>query len=101
MIHRATVLGAVAVTSLVLFAVAAVGARAEPSFARKTITISIGYTAGGSYDLYGRLVARHLGRHIAGQPTVPTSQPPISGATAAAAAPAAAQMPTARPRFSP
>ena len=24
----------------------------EPFFARKTITISIGYTAGGSYDLY-------------------------------------------------
>ena len=38
---------------------------------------------------------------MAGQPTFPTSQPPISGATAAIAAPDAAQMPTARPRFSP
>ena len=33
---------------------------AEQFFVRKTVTISIGYTAGGSYDLYGRLVARHL-----------------------------------------
>jgi len=84
MIHRATVLGAVAVTSLVLFAVAAVGARAESSFARKTITISIGYTAGGSYDLYGRLVARHLGRHIAGQPTVVAQNMPGAGSLKAA-----------------
>jgi tripartite-type tricarboxylate transporter receptor subunit TctC len=37
---------------------------AEPFFARKTVSVSIGYTAGGSYDLYGRLVARHLGRHL-------------------------------------
>ena len=41
---------------------------AEQFFARKTVTISIGYTAGGSYDLYGRLVARHLGKHIPGAP---------------------------------
>jgi hypothetical protein len=38
---------------------------AEPAFfARKTITVTIGYSAGGSYDLYGRLLARHLGKHI-------------------------------------
>src|SRR5437588_2334687 len=84
MIHRATVLGAVAVTSLVLFAVAAVGARAESSSARKTITISIGYTAGGSYDLYGRLVARHIGRHIPGQPTVVAQNMPGAGSLKAA-----------------
>jgi len=42
----------------------------EPFFARKTITISIGYTAGGSYDLYGRLVARHIGKHIPGRPNI-------------------------------
>src|SRR3954470_17494547 len=42
----------------------------EAFFARKTITISIGFTAGGSYDLYGRLVARHLGEHLPGKPAV-------------------------------
>jgi tripartite-type tricarboxylate transporter receptor subunit TctC len=57
----------------------------EPFFARKTITVSIGYTAGGSYDLYGRLVARHLGKHILGQPTVVAQNMPGTGSLKAAA----------------
>jgi tripartite-type tricarboxylate transporter receptor subunit TctC len=57
----------------------------EPFLARKTITISIGYTAGGSYDLYGRLVARHLGKHIPGQPTVVAQNMPGTGSLKAAA----------------
>src|SRR5437588_2287292 len=57
----------------------------EQFFARKTITISIGYTAGGSYDLYGRLVARHLGKHIPGQPTVVAQNMPGTGSLKAAA----------------
>src|SRR5215813_884391 len=56
----------------------------EPFFARKTITISIGYTAGGSYDLYGRLVARHLGKHVPGQPTVIAQNMPGAGSLKAA-----------------
>jgi tripartite-type tricarboxylate transporter receptor subunit TctC len=36
----------------------------------KTVTIVVGYSAGGGYDQYARLVARHLGRHIPGQPNV-------------------------------
>jgi len=35
-----------------------------------TIDMEIGYSAGGGYDLYARLVARHLGRHIPGNPAV-------------------------------
>jgi tripartite-type tricarboxylate transporter receptor subunit TctC len=62
----------------------AVGRAAEPFFAHKTITISIGYTAGGSYDLYGRLVARHIGRHIPGQPTVVAQNMPGAGSLKAA-----------------
>jgi tripartite-type tricarboxylate transporter receptor subunit TctC len=57
----------------------------EPFFARKTITISIGYTAGGSYDLYGRLVARHIGKHIPGQPIVVAQNMPGTGSLKAAA----------------
>ena len=56
----------------------------EAFFARKTITISIGYTAGGSYDLYGRLVARHLGKHIPGRPTVVAQNMPGIGSLKAA-----------------
>src|ERR1700716_4692994 len=57
----------------------------EPCFARKTITISIGYTAGGSYDLYGRLVARHIGKHIPGLPIVVAQNMPGTGSLKAAA----------------
>src|SRR5262249_21061911 len=34
----------------------------------KTIRLLIGYSAGGVYDLYARLLARHMGRHIPGSP---------------------------------
>ncbi len=57
---------------------------ADQFFARRTITITIGYTAGGSYDLYGRMVARHLGRHISGQPTVIAQNMPGAGSLKAA-----------------
>ena len=41
------------------------------SFKGKTIAILIGPgTAGSGYDLYGRLVARHLSRHVPGEPNV-------------------------------
>ncbi len=56
----------------------------EQFFARKTVTVTIGYTAGGSYDLYGRLVARHLGRHIPGQPAVIAQNMPGTGSLKAA-----------------
>ena len=36
----------------------------------KTVDLYIGYSAGGGYDVYARLVARHLGKHIPGNPTV-------------------------------
>jgi tripartite-type tricarboxylate transporter receptor subunit TctC len=57
---------------------------AEPFFARKTITIYIGYTAGGSYDLYARLIARHLGKHVPGNPTVVAQNMPGAGSMKAA-----------------
>ena len=36
----------------------------------KTVDLNIAYSVGGGYDLYARLVARHLGKHIPGNPTV-------------------------------
>jgi tripartite-type tricarboxylate transporter receptor subunit TctC len=77
-------------TTLLTAAILALGVSAaraqtaEPFFARKTISIYIGYTAGGSYDLYGRLIARHLGRHIPGQPTVVAQNMPGAGSLKAA-----------------
>jgi tripartite-type tricarboxylate transporter receptor subunit TctC len=75
---------ALAAAALVLTAQAAQAEPAEPFYARKTVTISIGYTAGGSYDLYGRLVARHLGRHVPGNPAVVAQNMPGAGSMKAA-----------------
>jgi tripartite-type tricarboxylate transporter receptor subunit TctC len=42
----------------------------------KTITMLIGYTSGGGYDLYARVLSRHMGRHIPGNPAmVPQNMP--------------------------
>lgn len=45
-------------------------ALAQDFYAGKTITIIVGSAPGGSYDLYARIVARHLGKHIPGNPTL-------------------------------
>ena len=39
-------------------------------FKGKQVSLYIGFSAGGTYDLYGRVVARHIGKHIPGNPTV-------------------------------
>jgi len=36
----------------------------------KTINLVIGYSVGGGYDLYARVLAKHIGKHIPGAPTV-------------------------------
>jgi tripartite-type tricarboxylate transporter receptor subunit TctC len=72
------------VATLVLAAGKVAAQPVEEFFARKTVTITVGYTAGGSYDLYGRMVARHLGKHIPGQPTVIAQNMPGAGSLKAA-----------------
>jgi tripartite-type tricarboxylate transporter receptor subunit TctC len=47
-----------------------IAAAAQPNFAGKTVTIIVGYKAGGGYDATARLLARHLPKHIPGKPTV-------------------------------
>jgi tripartite-type tricarboxylate transporter receptor subunit TctC len=73
-----------ALTLLLLAAKQAAAEPVEQFFARRTVTIVIGYTGGGSYDLYGRMVARHLGKHISGQPTVIAQNMPGAGSLKAA-----------------
>ena len=36
----------------------------------KTIRFIVGFPAGGGYDLYTRTIARHMGKHIPGHPTM-------------------------------
>lgn len=54
-------------------------AEAAPDFKGKTIRVIIGYAAGGGYDRYGRQVARHIGRHLPGKPTVVAQNKPGAG----------------------
>lgn len=45
-------------------------AHATSFFEGKNISLVVGSAAGGSYDLYARLISRHYGRHIPGHPNV-------------------------------
>ncbi len=45
----------------------------------RTVNVLIGFSAGGGFDTYGRLLTRHLGRHIPGQPTVVAQNMPGAG----------------------
>ena len=36
----------------------------------RNVDLYIGYSVGGAYDLYARTIARHLGKHIPGNPTI-------------------------------
>jgi tripartite-type tricarboxylate transporter receptor subunit TctC len=60
-------------------------ATAQDSFRGKQVTIVVGFTAGGGYDLTARLYARHYGRHLPGNPTVIVSNMPGAGSAVAAA----------------
>ena len=72
-----------AVTALVLGLALAGSANAqtpEPSFfAGKNMTVLIGYAAGGTYDATARLVARHMTKHIPGNPNMLPQNLPGSG----------------------
>jgi tripartite-type tricarboxylate transporter receptor subunit TctC len=45
----------------------------------KQINLVIGYGPGGGYDVYGRLLGRHLGKHVPGNPTVVVQNMPGAG----------------------
>jgi tripartite-type tricarboxylate transporter receptor subunit TctC len=42
----------------------------EDFYKGRTISLVIGYSVGGGYDAYGRLLSRHIGKYIPGNPTV-------------------------------
>ena len=71
------------IAALLLAAALPASAQTDPvaEFYRgKTVRMVVGYGPGGSYDLYGRLAAEFLGRHIPGNPTViPVNMPGAGG----------------------
>ena len=56
--------------AVVLWSIAAPAQDTAPIFKGKTVDIYTGYTVGGGYDLYTRLLARHIGKYLPGTPTV-------------------------------
>lgn len=56
--------------SLPLILSASTAVQAQSFFAGKTMRIVVGFAAGGGYDTYARVFARHMGRHIPGNPTI-------------------------------
>ena len=57
---------------------------AQEFYAGKTINLVVGTEVGGGYDIYGRTVARHIGRHIPGKPLVIVQNMPGAGSAKAA-----------------
>ncbi len=52
---------------------------AEPYYKGKTLRFIVGFTPGGGHDLYTRLLARHIGKHIPGNPSAVVQNMPGGG----------------------
>src|SRR5262245_56528924 len=86
MMGKAAMIGAA--VGLALLAAAPVQAQQPQPVADfyrgKTLRMLIGYGPGGGYDIYGRLVAEFLPRHLPGNPTIITQNMPGAGSFVAA-----------------
>jgi tripartite-type tricarboxylate transporter receptor subunit TctC len=56
----------------------------EGTLAGKTVNMIIGFGPGGGYDMWGRLMARHIGKHLPGNPNVVPQNMPGAGSYVAA-----------------
>ena len=77
------------VALLVLALAAATPAAAQDQAAQfykgRQITVIVGSSPGGGYDIYARLMARHIGKYIPGNPTVIVTNMPGAGSNTAVA----------------
>jgi len=82
-VARAQVARAQVARALVVGVVLALGyeprAQAQDEFRGKTVTVVASFEAGGPYDFYSRLIARHLGAHLPGHPAVVVQNMPGAG----------------------
>ena len=67
MAHSKTIGSALA---LVVVAGLAYAAGVEDFYKGRNVTLVIGYSVGGGYDAYARLLGRYFGRHIPGNPAI-------------------------------
>ena len=73
-------------TALAIGLSAGIGAaQAQTEFFKdKTVNLYVGYSPGGGYDVYARILARFMGSHIPGKPTVVVQNMPGAGSLRAA-----------------
>jgi tripartite-type tricarboxylate transporter receptor subunit TctC len=82
---RARAVLAAAISHVLLnFPQPAHAAGVEDFYRGRTVSIIIGYSVGGGYDTYGRLLSRYFGDHIPGRPTVVPQNMPGAGSIKAA-----------------
>ncbi|HEX5022461.1 MAG TPA: tripartite tricarboxylate transporter substrate-binding protein [Candidatus Binatia bacterium] len=63
---------------------AVTAAPAQDIYKDKTLTFIVGYSPGGTYDQYTRLIARHIGKYLPGNPTRIVENMPGAGGIIAA-----------------
>jgi tripartite-type tricarboxylate transporter receptor subunit TctC len=66
-------------TTIITLAAFSGAAQAQPYYEGKTLRIVVGLAPGGGFDTYARLIGRHLGRHIPGNPAVIVDNMPGAG----------------------
>ena len=80
---RRRLLMAVALVVAIVSSVQTSNAQSAPFYKDKTIRIVVGFTSGGLYDQYARLLARHMGKYIPGNPTIIVQNMPGAGSLSA------------------
>ncbi len=74
----------ISVLSVIAVAVPAAAQSVEEFYKGRTIQMPIGFSAGSGYDIYARLLARFMSKHIPGNPTIIPQNMPGAGSQRAA-----------------
>jgi tripartite-type tricarboxylate transporter receptor subunit TctC len=69
---------------VVLTSISSGPAHAQSFYDGKTLRITVGFAAGGGFDTYARVIARHMGKQIPGNPTIVVDNMPGAGSLIAA-----------------
>jgi tripartite-type tricarboxylate transporter receptor subunit TctC len=75
---------AVLIAAGVVGSTSVAGQSPEQPYAGKSVRMIIGFGAGGGYDRWARAIARHIGKHLPGNPTVIAQNMPGAGSYVAA-----------------
>jgi tripartite-type tricarboxylate transporter receptor subunit TctC len=77
-------LASIVLAAVVLTALGVQAQTVEEFYQGKRLTLTVGYGPGGGYDVFARLVARHIGRYIPGDPQIIVQNMPGAGSLIAA-----------------